>query len=206
MNAIKLNFINQSQDVNNSEVVIFQKNEAAGFGEIPVAWKIIQHAGKGWTHPFTFPAAVTIAVADSWGNISPQMPAANGQAFSVVNDPSGDAIEPSGAATSPNQIEILNRLPTGSINAHIYRDGALLATKPGIAPGQKAEFQFQPTIWIGVVSQLQEGELINAAIMSQINSQISLIGIAGADIVMTGGGPGKGATPFIFVLQNVKYA
>jgi hypothetical protein len=35
---------------------------------------------------------------------------------------------------------------------------------------------------------------------------LSLLGIASADIVMTGGGPGSNAMPFAFSLQNVIYA
>jgi hypothetical protein len=42
--------------------------------------------------------------------------------------------------------------------------------------------------------------------MSQINTEISLLGISSADIVMTGGGPGSSSTPFTFSLQNVQMA
>jgi hypothetical protein len=37
LDKIKLNLINLSQDINNSEVLIFQKNVAESFGEIAVA-------------------------------------------------------------------------------------------------------------------------------------------------------------------------
>jgi hypothetical protein len=36
-----------------------------------------------------------------------------------------------------------------------------------------------------------------------VNTEISLEGIASADIVMTGGGSGSSAQPFVFSLQNV---
>jgi hypothetical protein len=78
-----------------------------------------------------------------------------------------------------------------------------VASKTGIAPGQKAVFEFQPKIYIGVVSQVQEGDAMNSAIISQINTQISLFGITSADIVMRGGGPGPSSTPFYFSLENV---
>ena len=42
-----------------------------------------------------------------------------------------------------------------------------------------------------------------SAVVSNINTEISLLGIASADIVMTGGGPGANSTPFAFSLQNV---
>ncbi len=206
MTAIKLTLINQSNDHNNSQIVIFQKNEVTSAEELAVAWQVISNLGQGWQHPFTYSINVAVGAGDSWGNYSPQEAAADGQQFSVVKDTSGDILRYSGNANEPNQIEILNALAQGAINANIYRDGKLAATKTGVAPGQKAAFQFTPTIWIGVVSQVEEGEVLNSAIISQINTEISLFGIASADILMTGGGSGADATPFVFTLQNVKYA
>jgi hypothetical protein len=88
----------------------------------------------------------------------------------------------------------------------VLRPGRLLATKAGIAPGQKALFQFNQTIWIGVVSQVVQGEIMNSAITSNINTEFSLLGIASADIVMTGGGSGANSTPFTFNLANIVMA
>ena len=47
------------------------------------------------------------------------------------------------------------------------------------------------------------GKLMNSAVISSINTELSLLGIASADIVMTGGGSTKTATPFRFTLENV---
>jgi hypothetical protein len=79
-----------------------------------------------------------------------------------------------------------------------------LATKTGVAPGQAASFQFNPAIYIGVVSQwdVKPGQILNSAVMSAVNTQISLAGLTGsATIVMGGGGPGRSSTPFTFTLQ-----
>ena len=51
---IKLNFINLSNDVNNSQVVIFQKNVSTDFDELAVAWKVISNCGRGDNHPSSF--------------------------------------------------------------------------------------------------------------------------------------------------------
>jgi hypothetical protein len=204
MSDIKLNFINNSNDTNNSEIVIFQKNE--DFTDSPsVAWKIIKNCGRGDNHPFTFPLGVTVSASDSYGNYSPQLPATGGQVFQIVLTRSGDRLEMTSITTKPGEIDILNALALGAIRANIYRNGLLLATKMGVLPLQKAVFAFQPTLWIGAVSQIQQGQIMNFAIESQINTQISLIGIESADIVMTGGGPGSGSTAFNFTLQNVEY-
>jgi hypothetical protein len=206
MGDIKLNLINHSNDKNNSEVVVFQKNEVPNYEEIAVAWTVIKDCGPGWNHPFTYPMNMFVGASDSWGNHSPQMDVAYGQQFSVVEDASGDILKHTGQASSPEEVDVLNALEQGSINANIYKDGRLLATKTGISPSQKAVFQFKPVIWVGVASQIEEGSVMNSAIVSQINTEISLFGIKSADIVMTGGGSGPEATPFIFELQNIVYA
>ncbi|WP_423606323.1 hypothetical protein [Sphingomonas sp. MS122] len=203
---VALNFINHSNDVNNSQVVIFAKNIATSFDELAVAWRVIQNCGQGWNHPFVYPMGQTIGASDSWGNFTPQTDAPAGQAFAVQRAASGDQLVAHGPATAPNEIQLLNALPQGAVSANIFKDGKLFATRTGIAPQQKAVFQFKPTIWIGVVSQVEQGSVMNAAILSDVNTEISLLGIASADIVMTGGGAGPNALPFSFSLQNVVMA
>lgn len=201
--GVQLNFINRSNDVNNSEVVIFAKNVAASFDELAIAWTVIKYCGQGDNHPFTYPMTQTISASDSWGNYTAQQAAPRGQRFAMVLNNSGDQLVAQGPATSPREIQLLNALPKGAVNAQIYKDGRLFASKSSIAPGQMAVFEFQPTIWIGVASQVEQGQVMNSAIVSQINTEISLLGLVSADIVMTGGGAGPNATPFVFTLENV---
>jgi hypothetical protein len=203
---IKLNFINDSNDVNNSEVVIFAKNVATDFDETAIAWLVIQNCGHGDNHPFTYPMGFQVGASDSWGNYTPLLTASNGQQFSMVLSPSGDVLQYSGQAASVSEIEVRNALQKGAINAGIYKSGKLYAQATRIAPQQKAVFAFTPTLWIGVASQVKEGRVMNSAIVSSINTELSLLGVASADIVMTGGGAGPSATPFTFTLTNVVYA
>jgi hypothetical protein len=204
--SIKLNFINQSNDINNSEVVIFMKNEVPSYNEIAVAWTVIQNCGQGDNHPFEYPLDMYVAASDSWGNYTPQFLANPGQAFQMIRTTSGDQLKPNGNAGSVTEVDVQNNLPQGGINAWIYKDGKKLAVKTNVSPGQMAAFVFKPAIYIGVVSEIEEGDIMDSAIISQINTQISLLGIASADIVMTGGGGGQSATPFQFSLQNVVMA
>jgi hypothetical protein len=206
MADVKLNLIDHSNDQNNSEIVIFSKNVATSFEETAVAWIVVKNLGQGSHHPFVYPEQTDVAASDSWGNYTPQYAAAPGDAFQMIRMVSGNELQADGKSVSPEEIEIKNHLPTGSINALIYKDGKLFAHKTGIAPGQKAVFQFNPTIYIGVVSQMDQGQVMDAAILSDINTQISLLGITAADIVMTGGGAGANAEPFAFTLANVVYA
>jgi hypothetical protein len=204
MSTIKLNFINHSADTNNSSIVIFQQNDAEDIAEIAIAWQVIENCGRLCNHPFTFSTNFQVSAGDSYGNHTPQLNAFNGDAFDMTKDTSGDVLQLSNTpATSSNEVEVRNNLETGAIDANCYRDGKIMASKTNLAPGQKAVFEFQPTIYIGVVSQVTEGDVMNSAIISQINTKISLFGIISADIVMTGGGPGADSTPFNFSLQNI---
>ncbi len=200
---IKLNFINLSNDVNNSQVVVFQKNVSTDFDELAVAWKVISNCGRGANHPFVFPMATTVTASDSDGNYMPQKVAQNGQLFTVSRSHSGNLLASGGDASTSREVQVRNDLAAGAINASIFKDGRLLSTKTGVAPGQKAVFEFKPTLWIGAASQVEEGRLMNSAVLSDINTELLLLGIASADIVMTGGGSGTTAVPYRFELSNI---
>lgn len=138
---------------------------------------------------------------DSWGNVTNLQLGQNGQRWNVVRSTSGDILTlDSNPASSMTEVEVKNCLVQGAVNAQIYKDGKLLASKTGISPQQKAVFEFKPTIWVGVVSEVEEGDIMNSAILSDINTEISLLGITRANLIMTGGGVGSTATPFKFTL------
>jgi len=198
---VMLNFINNSSSLSNTPVVVFQKNLASSFDEAAVAWRVLQNVGQGWNYPFEFPSSYAIAASDSYGNFTPQYSIVPGDLFAMQLTDSGDQLVYAGQATSIQEMQMLNGLSIGSVNASLYKDGLLLATTTNIAPAQKAVFQFKPTIWIGVVEEVEEGDVMNSAILANINTQFSLLGIASADIVMTGGG----STPFQFSLSNVVF-
>lgn len=205
--GVNLTFYNQSNDANNSKVVIFQKNVATTFDEIAVAWVVIENCGLGNHHPFYYPMTMFVSAADSYGNFTPQLKAENGEMFEMVYNTSGDVLQKSTTvSSSPSEVQVLNNLAAGSISANIYKDGKLLATKQTVAPAQKAVFQFKPTLFIGVVSEVEQGQVMNSAIISNINTELSLLGVSSADIIMTGGGPGKTSAPFQFTLENVVMA
>ncbi len=200
--SLSLTLVNQSNDANNSTVLIFQQNTLASLGEYAVAWQVIKNLGRGWGHKFEYEYELAVATADSYGNTSPLLPAAPGQLFSVAKDLSGDQITLSGNVPNNTQeIWVRNDLGQGASDACIYRSGVLLAKKTGIVPGQTASFQFNPSIYVGVVSQwnVKKGQILNSAIMSAVNTQISLAGLSGsATITMSGGGPGRSSVPFTF--------
>ena len=199
---IKLNFINRSNDNNNSEIVIFSQNVATNFEKLPVAWIVIPNCARGDNHPFVYPLSLAVGAEDAYGNYTPQLPASDGQLFAMTRTTSGDELSLAGRSSSAEEVQVENRLQEGAINALVYKDGRIFAAKTGVAPGQVASFRFEPKIWIGAASQATPGQLLNTAIMSSIKTEISLLGLTSADIVMTGGGAGPDAQPFEFHLEN----
>lgn len=194
---IQLNFINQSQDANNSQVVIFQKNLAASVGELAVAWKVISGCKYGESHPFTYASDLSVTADDSAGNLAPLVPAVPGQQFELGSIPTGPLLSSGQPFSSSKQINVRNMLPVGSITAQIYKTGVLLATSAPVPSQQTASFQFAPSLWIGVAQQAVQGQPLSAASV-QNETELSLAGISSADIVMTGGG----ADPFKFTITN----
>ena len=201
MAKTKLTLINNSSDANNSQIVIFQKNVAPEFDDLHTAWRVISNLGINDTHPFDYPLDFKIDAADSYWNFTPRILAFYGQSYHMYDAGSGGyVLAPNGAAVTANQIEIRNDLRQGAISANIYKDGKLLATKFPLSPGQKAVFQFKPSIFIGVTEeQVTEGKAMSPKIISSINTELSLERIASADILMTGHGPAS----FTFELGNV---
>jgi hypothetical protein len=203
---IALNFINNSDDRNNSQVVIFQKNEAADAVEQPVAWKVIEDCGRGDNHPFVLPLANGVTAMDRYGNFTPMLDAQAGGSFHVSWTDSGCDLSMAGLAPRAREIHVTNQLPDNVISACIYKGGTLLAVRMALAPGQVAAFVFAPTIWIVAVPPIRQGEVMGSGIVSQQPTELSMLGVASADIVMTGGGPGSNAAPLAFNLQNIVMA
>ena len=201
---IQLNLINRSNDANNAQIVIFQKNVAADFDEWLIAWQVIDQLGQGDHYPFVYPMEMILAANDSWGNTTPEVTAEDGQLFGVVRTGAGDAIQLQGPATSALEVQCRNDLVQGAVNVNLYKSGRLLMTRTGLAPGQVAAFRVAPTLFIAAMAQMQAGQVMDSAILSSVATELSLLGIQRADIVMTGGGPQK--APYVFTLDNVAMA
>ncbi len=193
---VKLNFINKSKDTNNSDVFIFQKDVAPDSEEIVIAWKVIRNCGPGESHPFVFPWPLSVAAMDRDGNYTPTLEAKAGYEFQMVRDASGNMLK----YLPLRDIQLYNHLPSGAITALVHRDGKLLAMRKNVIPGEKAVFHFRPVLYIGVAAEITEESPLSPEIVSDVDAEISLLGVHSANIVMTGGG----ATPFIFSLENIE--
>jgi len=204
MNGVHISFVNQSNDTNNSSLVILQKNVATNLGELAVAWRVIKNLGRNWTHELFYPFDVEVGACDAFGNRSGRYQAHIGQRWLANQSNSGSNLSlASQPAASSQELEIQNNFAAGSVDACVYRDGRLVAKKTGVVPQQKAVFQFTPVIWVGVVSQVEEGQFINSAILSNIHQQFLLTSLTKVKIVLTGGGTGPNALPFQFEMFKV---
>ena len=204
--SISLALVNKSEDSNNSDVVIATKNIAPGFEHVLFAWRVVRNLGRGDTHPFQYPIANEVAARDSWGNVTPQFKAEPGEAFDLVKNDSGDVLQRSQEPSqNPSEIVLRNKLEKGAVDALSYKDGQVAATVTNLEPGENGAFEFHPEIFVGVVSDVKEGEPLSGAAREAVHTQIDLLGIASSDLVWSGGGDGPDANPFEFTLRNVVY-
>jgi len=203
MSQINLNFINQSNDKNNSQVVIFQKNELLPSDPV-VAWKVIANCTPGESQALKFSSDIKIAAGSGEDEYTAQHPAAHGQRFTFSKDQEGNKLIKDDSG-DPDAISFVNSLKDSPANVRIYRDGLLLSDIKHIAHGREKTFAFSDALWIGAVYMVPEGAVIDPHILTDIHQKLILDGVYSADIVMKGGGQGKGAKPFSFHLENVVY-
>jgi hypothetical protein len=202
----QLNFINRSQDPGSWAIFLFQRNLVPNPGEMAVAWKVIRNCGCQCNHPFVYAGALEVGIGDYYGNHSPRRPARAGDLFSVARAPAGRQLSCLGAGDRPGDIVVRNDLPVGAIKVGVYKDNRLLAIKSAVAPGQKAAFRFQHKLWIGAAAAIEEGQPLSQAVLAEVTTELSLLGIASADIVMTGGGADASAAALRFSLENIAMA
>lgn len=203
---VRLNFINHADDPNHSQLLIFGRNPETSLDEIAAAWTVIADFRPSMTYAVLYPADTGISVQDGFGNFTPMLPAAPGQHFRVAESEDGLIVEQAVAAGPPDQITLANQLRQGAVHVGLYKDKRLYLAERNLLPEQTAAFRLRPTIWVGVASQSPLDAGSNSAILSSVATEISLLGVASADIVMTGGGTGANAGPLAFTLENVVMA
>jgi hypothetical protein len=200
---IRLNFINRADDPHHSQLLIFARNPETSLDEIAAAWTVIADFRPDMTYAVLYPADTGINVQDSFGNFTPMLPAEAGRHFRVMESEDGMIVELADDAGPPDQIILANALRQGAVNVGLYKDKRLYLGERHILPEQTAAFRLKPTLWVGVASQSDPDAGRSSAILSSVATEISLLGLASADIVMTGGGAGANAGPLVFTLENI---
>jgi hypothetical protein len=206
--SIHLNLINRSQDIDNSSIVIFQAATPSGLGDPaglqPVlAWQVIPSGPAGSSHPLVYDLTPTLVCTAPDGQTTPPVAVKDGETYAVELTRSGYELRPAGPPVAPGEVAVRNGLG-GDIKVEAFRSGKVTAVKPAVASLQTETFKFPTALHIGVADQVREGQPLNSAILNTVNTEVSLQNIASADIVMTGGGPGRSSAPFQFTLQNIQ--
>ena len=194
---ISLNFVNQSESTSPLNVVIFQKNLFYPNPGTAVAWRVLSQFAQGNKVPMTFGVDKTIA-AGSFGNLTPQQPAAIGDNFTYVANVSGTQLVRGTPTANSPVISVTNDLPVGAIDVNAYRGGDLLSVKTAVQPGQQAQFVFDLMLYLAIAPGIRQGDLMTLSSLSTQFDMINLMGIGSMDIVLTGGGQ----TPFMLIAQN----
>lgn len=196
--TVRLNLSSDSFP-DNQQVVIFQENLAGPAGGNIVVWKTIASC-KECTYPFNLNRGLTLSVMDSHGSSTSQVAAEYGQLFSYFMDYSGAYLLSDGPASDPNLLQVENQATTENIEARVNRDGRRLAVAKTSASEQILSFSFDQVLYIGVASNLEEGDIVAPDKISSLN-KVPLAGIKNADI-KTGGDSYNG---YAFYLQNIEW-
>jgi len=206
MDHTQLNFINRSNESDHHSIVIYQQNEALmNRHDTPIAWKVIENLGLNESHPFSFHSALEIIVGDTFGGYKPAHEILPGELLEIAEDFSGAELSSKGKRTyNPSEFGVLNAMRDGNYDVHCFRNDRVLATVESLYPSERALFRFSDVITVSMVPGAEEGEELDIDLLGEIEAHFDLTGIGSADIVMTGGGKGKNASPIEFSIENVK--
>ena len=201
--AIELIFRNKSQESSNLTIAICYRHNPGSSDDRAVAWQVIKNCAVGNFHPFKYPLDFYVGASDSDGNYMSPIHADCGDSFEVVMESSGHVLKKKpGQSSSPDTIEVMNCLDKGAISANILKSWNLFDILKNIYPQSKAAFMFKPRIWLGVVPEhVKEGDIMTGDTLQNVNTELSLLGINRANIVMSGGG--DSGRDISFALENI---
>ncbi|WP_068475037.1 hypothetical protein [Saccharicrinis aurantiacus] len=167
---IKITYTNKSMNKDLPTVFVFTKNEIPTFDALKegVAWRIIPDIGRGSSSSFVFPISTEVGATWQEGVNKTQILLSDiGKRYTVSKNDTGIVLAQNGNASDTKSIEVNNdaNIPDG-VSASLYKDNKLMMTKKIVGYGQKATFVLKPKLYWGIASEIQEGELINSAVLN----------------------------------------
>lgn len=188
---IRIKYINNSMNKDLPKIFVFAKNEIPTFDSLKdgVAWKVISNIGRGSSCEFTYPIHTSVgATWDKGCNRTALLKAGIGERYTVEKNDTGIVLTESGDALAIDSIEVANTIHTqNGICAQLYKDGQLLMEKDIVAYNQKATFVIHPSLYWGIASEIQEGNLINSAVLNSDHfHQLILEGLSDVTISLNG--------------------
>lgn len=186
-NSVAIQYQNLS-DNKDADVLVFTKNLKANLSALPpVAWQVIKHIGFRGFHNFTFTVDTQIEV--TWdGGASGILPTevSEGGTY-ALNQIETDYNLVQTGVTLANEIDVQNNVKTpGGIDVTLFKDGKAIMVQPGVAFGEQAEFGLHPKIYVGLVSNVIESDVLTTAVMSQTFTPISLEDLSALTFALLG--------------------
>lgn len=188
--AFPFRIIDSSDVTSTKRVILYIRDTSASFDETVLMWKEF-YFGPQNAHPKTF---------DFWGEYTAsgylgskylfEIPVIVGKKYRV-NDAETE-FELMGNASSGSEIQILNN-KSQSLSLMIKKSNSLLYNNV-LASNATKGFAFKRTFYIGATETLSGYYDI-----SNINTEISVLGVQSADVVMTNG------SPYQFSLSNIVF-
>lgn len=201
---VKITYINESDNHNNPQIVVFTKNMTPTFDHLKdgIGWLVLYDIGKGSSSSFVFPIETT--VQGMWGerNKTRMLESKIGQQYTVEKDDTGIVLVANGAASDPMAIEVNNNVKVaGGIQAQLRKEGKVMMTKHIAAPGQKASFVLQPKLYWGIAYDITEGQPLSKAVLhSDDFFEQTLEGVSEVDVVLRG----NAKDGYQFFIENPK--
>ncbi|WP_068475034.1 hypothetical protein [Saccharicrinis aurantiacus] len=167
---IKITYTNKSMNKDLPTVFVFTKNEIPTFDVLKegVAWRTIPDIGRGSSSSFVFPIITEVGATWKGGMNKTQVLSSDiGKRYTVSKNDTGIVLAQNGNASDTKSIDINNdaNIPDG-VSASLYKDGKLMMTKNIVGYGQKATFVLKPKLYWGIASEIQEGALLNSAVLN----------------------------------------
>ena len=198
---IGITLINEASVDETPDIVLYQKNIGPNQVTNTIAWRVVEHLATGNQHSFEIDTDYQLGAVGTDGKQIAPVDAKPGQIWNVEKTASGEQLvlnedPPSGA----KYYTIQNLNSKGSIIGEIYNNGLLIAKTNILDPEQNGTFEFDGNYSIGAIEVIKEGEVLNAAALSETQRIFNFTGIVTANIIMTGGGIGPNAMPYKFTM------
>ncbi len=199
---VQLRFVNLSDDEGMSNVVFFQKNTTA-IHDNRVAWRVVRHCEHHDYCSIPYSLDTDINMVDWNANHSERLAAYQGNVFHIAPQGYGKYLSAMPLEGCPTQIWVQNHLSQGAVHVNLYRSGCLVAQQRNVIPEQWAKFDLLHWLYVAVMPDVKQGEIIPSRFLSTSVAEFCLYDIVSADIIMLGGGCGKDAVALHFEITNV---
>jgi len=190
-NSVKITYVNESANQDLPKVFLFLKNMVPTFDSLRdgVAWRVISDVGRGSSCEFEYSAETSVCA--SWNDNTCRtalLASSIGGRYSVTEDDTGITIISDGDAGNTRSIDVVNNVRvSGGISADLYKDGKLMMRKNVVAYNQKATFVLHPKLFVGLASEIQEGELLSSAVLNSDHfHELDLEGLTELKFALTG--------------------